>query len=65
MVSYDYEVTYKLRDLNDWRFPGTSLAVLGFPVRHSVSPAMHNAAIADLAATDSQFSNWRYFRFEV
>tara|TARA_Y100000814_G_scaffold284532_1_gene251548 strand:- start:982 stop:1911 length:930 start_codon:yes stop_codon:yes gene_type:complete len=65
MVSYDSEVTYKLRDLNDWRFPGTSLAVLGFPVRHSVSPAMHNAAIADLAAKDSQFSNWRYFRFEV
>lgn len=65
MVSYDSEVTYQLRDLNDWRFPGTSLAVLGFPVRHSISPSMHNAAIADLAAKDSQFSEWRYFRFEV
>ena len=65
MVSYDSEVTYQLRDLNDWRFPGTSLAVIGFPVRHSISPAMHNAAIADLAAKDSQFNEWRYFRFEV
>ena len=58
MVSYDSEVTYQLRDLNDWRFPGTSLAVIGFPVRHSISPAMHNAAIADLAAKDSQFNEW-------
>ena len=65
MVPYDSEVTYQLRDLNDWRFPGTGLAVLGFPVRHSISPAMHNAAIADLATKDSQFSEWRYFRFEV
>ena len=65
MVSYDSEVTYQLRDLKNWVFPGTSLAVLGFPVRHSISPAMHNAAIADLAEQDSQFREWRYFRFEV
>jgi len=65
MAPYDSEVTYQLRDLDDWKFPGTSLAVLGFPVRHSISPAMHNAAIAELAAEDAQFSNWRYFRFEV
>lgn len=65
MAPYDSEVTYQLRDLDDWKFPGTSLAVLGFPVRHSISPAMHNAAIAELAAQHSQYDDWRYFRFEV
>lgn len=65
MAPYDSEVTYQLRDLDDWTFPGTSLAVIGFPVRHSISPAMHNAAIAELATEDAQFRDWRYFRFEV
>jgi shikimate dehydrogenase len=34
-------------------------AVLGAPVRHSASPAMHNAAFAALGL------NWRYLAFEV
>jgi shikimate dehydrogenase len=34
-------------------------AVLGFPIRHSASPAMHNAAFAALNL------NWRYLAFEV
>jgi shikimate dehydrogenase len=34
-------------------------AVYGFPIRHSASPAMHNAAFAKLGL------NWRYFAFEV
>ncbi|HUZ07823.1 MAG TPA: shikimate dehydrogenase [Candidatus Paceibacterota bacterium] len=34
-------------------------AVLGSPVAHSASPAMHNAAFAALAL------NWRYLAFEV
>jgi shikimate dehydrogenase len=34
-------------------------AVLGFPIRHSASPAMHNAAFAALGL------NWRYLAFEV
>jgi shikimate dehydrogenase len=34
-------------------------AVFGFPIRHSASPAMHNAAFAALGL------NWRYFAFEV
>ena len=38
----------------------TSLcAVYGFPIRHSASPAMHNAAFARLGL------NWRYLAFEV
>jgi shikimate dehydrogenase len=34
-------------------------AVLGAPIRHSASPAMHNAAFAALGL------NWRYLAFEV
>ena len=34
-------------------------AVLGAPVRHSASPAMHNAAFAALGL------DWRYLAFEV
>ena len=34
-------------------------AVLGSPIRHSASPAMHNAAFASLGL------NWRYLAFEV
>jgi shikimate dehydrogenase len=34
-------------------------AVYGFPIRHSASPAMHNAAFAALGL------NWRYTAFEV
>ena len=54
-----------LRDLEAWSRPGTSLAVLGHPIKHSISPAMHNAALAELARADPRFADWRYFRFEV
>ncbi len=56
---------YRLPDLESWSRPGTSLAVLGHPIKHSISPAMHNAALAALARTDPRFADWRYFRFEV
>jgi shikimate dehydrogenase len=54
-----------LADLGDRSFPGTALAVLGHPIRHSLSPPMHNAALAELARTDAAYRAWRYFRFEV
>jgi shikimate 5-dehydrogenase len=57
--------TYTLADLENWSRPGTSLAVLGHPIKHSISPAMHNAALAEMARADSRFQDWRYFRFEV
>jgi shikimate dehydrogenase len=61
----DDTVTYTLADLESWERPGTSLAVLGHPIRHSVSPAMHNAALAVMAREEARFSDWRYDRFEV
>lgn len=59
------EPVLTLRDLATWSHPGVALAVLGHPIRHSLSPAMHNAALAAAAARDPRFSGWRYFRFEV
>jgi shikimate dehydrogenase len=54
-----------LRDLGAWSRPGVALAVVGHPIRHSVSPPMHNAALADLARADPRFADWEYFRFEI
>ncbi len=51
--------------LRHWSFQGTSLAVLGHPVRHSISPAMHNAALARMARTDPRFHKWCYFKFDI
>lgn len=56
---------HTLSDLASWSRAGTSLAVLGHPIKHSISPAMHNAALAALARSDARFADWRYFRFEV
>ena len=65
MDRFSTEKTYTLEDLERWNREEPSLAVLGFPVKHSVSPAMHNAAIAQLNAGSNRFEGWRYFRFET
>lgn len=39
--------------------------MIGHPIGHSVSPQMHNAALAELAQGDAGFSGWRYFAFDV
>ena len=54
------EFTYTLEDLKQNDFPGTPLAVLGQPIAHSVSTAMHNAAISVLAEENSRFKDWAY-----
>ncbi|MEM1221245.1 MAG: shikimate dehydrogenase [Verrucomicrobiota bacterium] len=61
----DTERTYTLADLERLEFPGTPLAVLGQPIKHSISPAMHNAAIAKFRIAESRFTDWAYYRFEV
>ncbi len=54
-----------LDDLETWHSPLTSLAVLGHPIKHSISPAMHTAALARMALTDPRFARWQYVRFDV
>jgi shikimate dehydrogenase len=56
---------YTLADLASWSAAGTALAVLGHPIRHSLSPAMHNAALAELAREQAEFATWHYHRFDV
>lgn len=56
---------HTLADLDTWSFPGTALAVLGHPIKHSVSPPMHNAALAEMAQRDARFASWKYFRFDI
>ena len=41
------------------------LAVLGSPIKHSISPQLHNAAIGELASRSPSFSNWVYHKIEV
>ncbi len=61
----DVDPVFTLSDLETWSNSGTCLAVLGHPIAHSLSPPMHNAALAALARTDSRYAEWRYFRFEI
>ncbi len=61
----DTNFTYTLADLGNLDFPGTPLAVIGHPIRHSVSPAMHNAAIAKMRMENSRFNDWAYYRFDI
>ncbi len=58
--------TLTLEELAGAEFGGVSpLGVLGWPIRHSVSPQMHNAALAVLAERDEGLRNFRYHRIEV
>jgi shikimate dehydrogenase len=54
-----------LNDIAAWSRAGTSLAVLGHPIKHSISPAMHNAALRELARSARRFADWEYFRFDI
>ncbi len=59
------EPIHFLADLTTWSFAGTALAVVGRPVAHSLSPAIHNAALAEMARTQPRFRSWRYFKFDI
>ena len=46
-------------------FRGPQLGVLGDPIAHSLSPAMHGAALAALGPTHPELAGWRYHRLHV
>ncbi len=56
---------FTLRDLETWSRTAPSLAVLGHPIRHSLSPDLHNAALQQLAIAHPHLSDWKYFRLEI
>ena len=58
-------VEYSLADLESLSFSGSPLAVLGHPVKHSISPQMHNSALTLMADADPKYSKWRYFKFDI
>jgi shikimate dehydrogenase len=64
-MSRHFEDTFTLDDLAVWSEPGTHLAVLGHPVKHSLSPNMHHAALQAMAARDARFATWNYWKFDV
>jgi shikimate dehydrogenase len=51
--------------VGQWPRVGTGLAVIGHPISHSVSPQMHNAALAALALREPRFRDWRYHAFDI
>jgi shikimate dehydrogenase len=59
------KTVYTLADLETWNRLGTHLAVLGHPIAHSLSPCMHNAALATMSACNPLYRDWRYHRFDI
>lgn len=55
----------RLTELDSVELPGVPLAVLGDPIAHSLSPAMHNAALARMAKNEPEFADWRYLALQV
>jgi len=56
---------HSLEGLREFQAKGIELGVVGWPVRHSLSPPMHAAALAVLTERDPQFSNWFYRAYEL
>ena len=59
------ENSLTLKDILNMDFPHPCLAVLGDPISHSLSPAMHNAALQALAKNHPQLSQITYLRLHI
>jgi shikimate dehydrogenase len=51
--------------LSDWQHTGVSLGLIGNPVSHSISPNLHNAALATLSKKDPKYKDWKYAAITV
>ena len=59
------ELPLQLGDLRAFPPEKIGLAVLGYPISHSISPSLHNSALRKLSESDERFVNWRYDKIEV
>ena len=57
--------TLTFADILRTDFPARSLGVLGDPIAHSLSPAMHNAAIAAGSAQHPELKGLNYYRLHI
>ena len=64
-VNCDDTKIYHFEDLAAWLPSGESLAVVGHPIGHSLSPVMHNAALVEMSGMDARYGSWRYHRFDI
>jgi shikimate dehydrogenase len=59
------ELHLDLESLREYEHAGPSLAVVGYPIHHSLSPVFQNAALRVIAQHEPQFSDWVYHRIEA
>ncbi|MGE9291103.1 MAG: shikimate dehydrogenase, partial [Puniceicoccales bacterium] len=59
------ETVLNLESLRQYQPEGIPLGVVGWPVRHSISPPMHRAALAVLEQADPSFAQWHYGAYEL
>jgi shikimate dehydrogenase len=59
------EETFLLDQLCRLQSNEVGLAVLGYPIKHSISPQIHTAALEALALGDPAFACWNYRKIEV
>jgi shikimate dehydrogenase len=59
------EKSLTLNEILSMDFPHPCLAVLGDPISHSLSPAMHHAALQALASSQPQLSQVNYLRLHI
>jgi len=57
--------THSLQHLTDTSALPLNLAVIGHPIEHSLSPRMHNAALAVLAERNPSLKSWCYGKFNI
>lgn len=58
-------LTLDVPALEKYGHQGTSLAVVGFPIRHSLSPVMHMAALSEMSKVHPALADWVYHRIEA